>query len=217
MKPLLLLATAILASCATRPPPTHFTAPKPAVDVSQSAAAVRANAVAGFVVSQRLENQVESLTVKTATLQDSLAKSFIEATKLKDQKTATEAELDSLYESMLAGQTQVLALVDEAQAAKVTAVEQAVLRAKAEGDLERLTADAAARDAETATLRLQNADMEKLISAQQAAVDRSQARMEKAEKAAAVGNYLKWVIGISVLVVFVAAVGLVYLKFLKPI
>ena len=219
MKILLSLLAVLCASCATQRQlaPSHYTAPQKAADVSASAATVRSDAIKGFVVSARLENQVSSLQTKATTLQDSLAKSFVEASKLRDQKTATEAELDQLYASMTLAQEQVGAIVVDAAAAKQTADEQSRLRAAAEGNLEKLTASAAAKDAEAAALQSQHADMEKTIADNQAINAKLAARVEKSEKAAAVGTYLKWCIGIVGATLIAAIIVIAYLKFLKPI
>jgi len=219
MKILLSLLAVLCASCATQRQlaPSHYTAPPKAADVSASAATVRSDAIKGFVVSARLESQVSSLQTKTATLQDSLAKSFVEASKLRDQKTATEAELDQLYSSMTLAQEQVGAIVADAVAAKQTADEQSRLRALAEIGLEQLTANAAAKDAEAAALQSQHADMQASLNDAQTTNAKLAARVEKSERAAAVGTYLKWCIGIAGTILIIAIVGGVYLKFLKPI
>ena len=217
---LLILPMLCLAACGVKPPMPGLipTAPVHAVEVAPAVATVRADAVKSFVVAQRLENQVGELQTSATTLQGALAKSYVEAGRLRDAKSATEKDLDGLYMELGDAKALTQGLVEETATAHATAEEQAVLRVKAEADLEVLEATAAKKDAEAAMLRTQNTDLGGVVARLNANVEGMAKARDAAMKEAAVGGYLKgWVLALGI-GLFVAIVGLVYVKFfLRPI
>jgi len=195
--PLLLL----IASCGVkRPMPGMIpTAPVHAVEVAPAAATVRADAVRAFVVAQRLESQVATLQTSATTLQGALAKSFVEAGKLRDQKSATEKDLDSLYADLGDAKALTQGLVEETAVAHTTADEQATLRVKAEADLEALTIATVAKDAENAALLGQRNDLAATVLRNNADLQAMAKARDAAIKEAAVGHYLKgWVLALGI-------------------
>ncbi|MEI6674449.1 MAG: hypothetical protein WCO57_04645 [Verrucomicrobiota bacterium] len=211
------IACALFASCATqRPAPVNYTAPAKAAPVAPAVSSVRANQSATYAVSSKLQTQVAVLSDKTATLQASLQAATATADKLRKAKTATEAELELQWEQLSAITASHLALEEGMKQAKATVAELQTTNANQARSIDALADAVDAAESERDALRAQRDDMAKTIGTQQKLNDTMQAKVDKAEKAAAVGSYLKWAIGISAFVIFIAACGLVYLKFLTP-
>lgn len=211
---LLLVLALALPSCAVRRPVPGMipTAPAKAAPIAPAVAAARADAAATDAVSQRLETQVAVLKRSAETLQGSLAKSFVEASRLRDQKSASEQELNGLYMSLGDSKALTQSLVDEVAVARSTADEQAALRLKAEKDRDDLFVAAAAKDAENATLRSQNTDLGATVTRLNGDVRTLSAAKEKSDKNAAVGGFLKG----CVWFLAVAAIGFLVLWMYFP-
>ena len=211
------IACALLASCATqRPAPVNYTAPAKAAPVAPAVSSVRANQSATYAVSTKLQTQVAVLSDKTATLQASLQAATATADKLRKAKTATEAELELQWEQLSTITASHLALEEGMKQAKATVAELQATNANQARSIDALADAVDKAESERDTLRIQHDNMATTIETQQTLNDTMQARLSKAEKAEAVGVYLKWAIGIAAIVVFIAIAGLVYLKFLKP-
>jgi len=210
------LLCVFLAACAPsikKVPAPVMTAPARAVAVTPAATSAQAASNATGVVSAKLEGQVASLKVTTTNLRDGMNSTLKEVERLRAAKTATEIELTGLAAMMNDSNKRAGELLIEVGTAQTTAQEQTLLRAKAEKEIGALVKAAAARDAETDTLRLQNKDLNDLVKAKSEEADGLRTSLTEADKAAAVGSYLKWVIGVMGLLLFLAAAGLIYLKF----
>ena len=197
-----------LSSCAVkRPAPGMIpTAPAVAAPMAPQVLIARQAADATGTVSSKLETQVQVLKQSTTTLQSSLAKSFIEATRLRDLKTATEKDLDLLAQDLGDSKALTQNLVDEVTLANTTADEQRSARLKSDAALEELTISAANKDSENSVLRSQNIDLGATVTQSNADVQVMAIALDSANKKAAVGGYLKgciWVLaGVIIIGIF---------------
>lgn len=217
MRILFYLPLLVLASCATqRPAPVAYTAPAKAAPVAPQVSGVRAGAAATAAVSSKLQTQVAVLADKTETLQASLQAATANADKLRKQKTATEAELELQWERLSAITASHLVLEEGMKLAKATVAELQAANINQSHAIDALSDAVQRAEAERDDLRIQHDDMATAIGTQQKLNDTMQAKLSKAQKAEAVGVYLKWVIGIAATVIFIAACLFFYLKFLTP-
>jgi chromosome segregation ATPase len=160
----------------------------PAVDTARAATAKTA------VVSDRLERQVESLKKTATELNDGMADAVLEADRLRKQKSATEAELQGLWEKLNAVKERNMFLELQADEAVAFANEQKTLRVEAEASLAEVSRLAAERDAEVVSLRLQHGDMAKMIEAANAETAKLRADLNKANAEAGIGKFVKGLI-----------------------
>lgn len=209
---------AALSSCATKQPPPGLipTAPAKVASALPAVATVRSNQDASGIVSRKLENQVAVLVDKTATLQSNLVAAVELADKLRKQKSATEGELEQQWNQLTAITASHLALEKQVVEAKATADEQAAMRIKSDAAVDALTAAVTAKENETETLRAQNSDLSSATSRLNTDVQALTAAKNKAEKNAAVGSYLKWMIGSMVVVILLIVVGYILLRTYIP-
>lgn len=150
-------------------PPSQSASISPAVETARLASGKTAAA------SERLERQVDALKKSATDLQDGMADAVLEADRLRKKKSATEAELESLWQQLTKLQQRNLFLEIEVDTAVQYAIEQKALRTVSESRVTALTQLAADRDAEVTALRSQHADMAKTIQDQAAAYDQQAA------------------------------------------
>jgi len=199
---ILTACTAWLApSCAPTPkaivvaPPPQTSAPVAplVVQAKQEAAAARETA-------HKLETKVDAMVVTTAALRTGLQAATSEADRLRNQKTATEKELDALWRMLTAEQDRAAEMFNQVEASKALTIEATRQRLVAERGMDALAIAATASDIEKANLRAQNASQAEQI-AQAAANEKILSdKLRKAETRAAVGSYLKgivWFLGIA--------------------
>jgi predicted RNase H-like nuclease (RuvC/YqgF family) len=200
----------ILASCATRKPEPLVvapTAPPKAVPVAPAAVEVRAGVRDGSVAAERLEVQVDGMRRTAAGLRETMQRAVDEAARLREAKTATEAEIDALWKMLSNSNDHAKNLFDEVERSKATAADLRAKLATAEKSVEDLIRIAANKDAEADGLRLQNADLVKALDSSVRAHETTKRALSKAEGDAALGSYIKamgWVIVIAAILIAAA-------------
>ena len=175
------------------------TAPPVAVAVVPTVTAVQKSQQTARAAGEKLESQVGKFSGDAATLRKGLQDATVEADRLRKQKSATEADLDKLWAQLNELTQRNMFLETEALEAVKTANDQRLARVEVEKQLEAALRAAEAKDAEAASLRLQNADLGQIIKDQGGKIDSLNAATKKAEANAAIGGYLKgciWFIGI---------------------
>ena len=183
-----LLALALLASCAPRPGtvPKHVPLDPPpkarAVEVAPvrhaAAAAHREAAVAGA--------KVEKIAAEVKALESHLGAAVAEADRLRKQKSASERELDLMWENLTKIHQRHDALSLEAQGAKAALDRQKLLHAAAEAEIAKLEQAVREAGVETALLRSSFTTAEKLRAGTAEALDTANAsaadHLAKAQK-----------------------------------
>ena len=183
-----LLAFALLASCAPRPGtvPKHVPLDPPprarAVEVAPvrqaAAAASREGAVAGA--------KVEQIAAEVKALETHLDAAVAEADRLRKQKSASERELDLMWENLTKIHQRHDALSLEAQGAKAALDRQKLLHAAAETEIAKLEQAVRAAGVEVALLRSSFTTAEKLRAGTAEALDTANAsaaaHLTKAQK-----------------------------------
>ena len=183
-----LLAFALLASCAPRPGtvPKHVPLDPPprarAVEVAPvrqaAAAASREGAVAGA--------KVEKIAAEVKALETHLDAAVAEADRLRKQKSASERELDLMWENLTKIHQRHDALSLEAQGAKAALDRQKLLHAAAETEIAKLEQAVRAAGVEVALLRSSFTTAEKLRAGTAEALDTANAsaaaHLTKAQK-----------------------------------
>ena len=183
-----LLALALLASCAPRPGtvPKHVPLDPPprarAVEVAPvrqaAAAASREGAVAGA--------KVEKIAAEVKALETHLDAAVAEADRLRKQKSASERELDLMWENLTKIHQRHDALSLEAQGAKAALDRQKLLHAAAETEIAKLEQAVRAAGVEVALLRSSFTTAEKLRAGTAEALDTANAsaaaHLTKAQK-----------------------------------
>lgn len=208
-----------LTSCGNAPPvpPKAIPAPRQSVAVTPLVDRVRADAAKSGEVSAKLEGKVDDLQRTTGELRAGMSAATAEADRLRKQKAATEQELDGLWQLLTASDEHAKRLFAEVGEAKSAAEAQRQQRQLSEVRLNELAQAAIARDTETLELRDQRDHLAtELNHATTVTIPKLSDQLRKAEMRAAVGQYLKgivWVIGIVIfLIVAVKAVS-----FFKPL
>jgi chromosome segregation ATPase len=102
----------------------------------------------------------ENVASVTATLRAGISKATAEADRLRKQKAATEAELDSLWQLLTHENERAVALFEEAEKARAGMIEERRLRAEANAKLAPLQRAIVDISNEAKALRLQLADAE---------------------------------------------------------
>ena len=185
---LLYLLPILLASCAPRPGtvPKHVPLDPPpkarAVEIAPvrqaAAAAHREGAVAGA--------KVEIIAAEVKALESHLDAAVAEADRLRKQKSASERELDLMWENLTKIHQRHDALSLEAQGAKAALDRQKLLHAAAETEIAKLEQAVREAGVETALLRSSFTTAEKLRAGTAEALDTANAsaaaHLTKAEK-----------------------------------
>lgn len=182
-----------LASCAPAPAPRAIipSAPPRSAPAAPVIAAANSTQSASTAASAKLESQVNLLRQSASDLQDGMAEAVLEADRLRKQKSATEADLDGLWQKLTNLQTRNLFLEAEAETAVTYAVEQKERRAAAEQAVTDLTALTTAQEAELSSYRVKYQDLATAYHASEKSRAIADAARAAAEKQAAVGNYLR--------------------------
>jgi len=165
------------------------TAPPRSASVLPVVQAARVHQAATAAVSASLEGQVATLRQSASQLRDGMADAVLEADRLRQQKSASQAELNGLWSKLAALDARNLFL--ETEKADSLASQHRILRAQQQVALEEVASVAASSDAELSMLRLQHADMADTIRVQAVAADRQAAQLVASEKRAAVGEFLR--------------------------
>jgi hypothetical protein len=209
------LAVACLASCAPPlPPPVASAVPAPRITppVAPLVAAVAADLRAAASASAKLEGEVAALRVSAGGLAEGLDLAAAEVDRLKIAKAGTDTELDTLAGMLTAAHTQARNLFLEVEAAQATAAAHREARETAERRVADLRAAAAVHDQETAALRDQVAHYTgELDKAGKVHADLL-ARLSEAKSKAAVGGYLKGMIGWIIFAGVLIVAGVLFLK-----
>ncbi len=209
-----ILCLLLLASCAAPLPPVAVPvpAPRPTAAVAPLVATVRQDAAKTAAVAAKLEGQVGSLRELSGSLSDGLNTAMAEVEKLRIAKTATETELESVWQLLTASNTQARNLFAEVEKTKALADEHQDARRMADERLVELATAAVARDAETLALRDQRdhyaAELAKAGIVHASLLE----KLAKEKSKAAVGTYLKGIAAFLILI----AVAIVALKIFKP-
>ncbi len=118
MKSILLLCALLACSCAPRAIPVSGvpTAPPRAVPAAPAAQAAARSASATGAVSAKLESRVEDLQQKATGLRKGINAAVTEADRLRQQKTASEKEIDALWQMLAGHEAKVRDLFAEAEA-----------------------------------------------------------------------------------------------------
>ena len=182
-----------LFSCAPAPASRAIipAAPPRTAPAAPVIATTRATQTASATASARLESQVNTLRQSASELQDGMAEAVLEADRLRRQKSATEADLNGLWQKLTHLQTRNLFLETEAETAVTYATEQKERRAVAEQAVTDLTALTTAQEAELSSYRIQYQDITTAYQASETARATAETARAAAEKQAAVGNYLR--------------------------
>jgi chromosome segregation ATPase len=214
MKPIILLSAILLGACAPAIKSTMpvVTAPPARVDIAPQVKTVWQAAKDSGTVSAKLEGQVATLQRTVATVQDGMRDAIAEADKLRAAKTATEAQLTDLYALVMKAGEQVNKMAADLAKAQTIAKEQETLRADVDAKLTALLADSAAKDAEMQTVRSQLNDAGATLSMVAKERDALQAKVTKQEGSAALGRFVKWMIGLLI----AGVLAIIALKFLFP-
>lgn len=215
---LLPLIALLLVACTPTPdvPPRAIPAPIQSAAVTPAVDAVKADSAKSREISGKLEQQVETLRKNSIDLQHGFAAATSEAARLKAQKSASEKELDALWDILNGTEARAKALFAEVEKAKAFADEQRDFRVLAERRLDELAKAALARDTETLELRKQRDFLADENARAGKVIERMRADLSKAEMKAAVGTYLKgvgWFIAVCLLLL---AALWVALKTFKP-
>ena len=206
MKALTLLIAILLASCASKieAPPRAIPAPIQSAAVTPAVDAVKADSAKSREISGKLEQQVEALRKNSIDLQHGFSVATTEAARLKAQKTASEKELDALWDMLNGTEARAKALFAEVEKAKAFADQQRDFRMIAEKRLDDLAKAAIARDTETMELRAQREHLTGELLRSDKTITRLKAELSTAERKAAVGSYLKGVgvfIGLGIIAI----------------
>ena len=192
-----------LFSCAPTPPPRAIipSAPPRTAPAAPVIAAAATTQSATAAVSAKLESQVNLLRQSASDLQDGMAEAVLEADRLRQQKSATEADLQGLWQKLTALQTRNLFLETEAETAVTYATEQKERRAAAEQAVTDLTALTTAQEAELSRYRQQYETLTTAYQASEQARAKAETARAAADKQAAIGNYLRrWLFGLVALI-----------------
>ena len=221
MKPVILFLCSLIAACAPKmvshpviaPPPPKSAAITPVADT------VRKNFSANAVVAAKLEGQVEGLRKSTDQLKADLDKAVDESARLKVAKTASEAELAGLYDTLKGVDEKVAVFQTEAIAAESTAAHERALRQASEENVAALMTAAADKDASDKALAGENAGLRSALDLRGKDLDTMQAKLEAAKEDAGIGRLMKrlaWTLVISMILIVIAKMFLSkYLPFLQ--
>jgi len=196
-------AVGFLSSCAPQPVPRAIIAPVPIATASTAPAlaAARTQQSATAAVSAKLETQVNTLRQSASDLQDGMADAVLEADRLRQQKSATEAELNNLWQKLTDLNTRNLFLESETEAAVQFATEQKSLRDQAETGMAQLTEITADQEAELTAYRSQYETLSTAYATAEQARAALEESLQAAEKSAAIGDYLRrWLFGLVALI-----------------
>jgi hypothetical protein len=106
------------------------------------------------------QERADALSKQTVTLKDGINKATAEADRLRKQKSATEKELDALWQLLAKEQTHALNLFNEAEKHRVSTIEERQLRKVAESKLQSMQTVVSKSYDEVVGLRLQLKDAE---------------------------------------------------------
>lgn len=218
MKTYLTLALLPIAGCAPKAIPVANVAPapRPVEAVAPAARQAREDSLRAGEASSRLEGKVAELQRTTGELRAGMSGATQEADRLRKQKTATEKELDGLWQLLTASDEHAKRLFAEVEQAKAFADEQNRLRLIADRRSVELVTMAAMKDQEVLELRTENDFLRAELEVAKRSQETLTAQKDAAEKQAAVGNYLrKWLIGIVAAVVLYFLLKLA-LRFVPP-
>lgn len=179
MKPVLLIIVCALTSCATPPAVAPFikqTLPAESADISPALGAARDAAARADAANDLSREHISTIQRETTTLRQGLQAATAEADRLRKQKTASETELDHLWQSLQNLTTRNLFLEAEAQAATDSLAREKSLRLLAGEALTSAQTLARGKESEATQLRLQLIDSE----AQREAIHSTSAALAKA-------------------------------------
>lgn len=198
------IVLALVGCQSTQMPPRAVVATIQSAAVSPLVDRSKADAARTNEAASKLESKVDDLRLTTTALRAGMTAATAEAERLRDQKTASEKELQGLWELLTASDQHAKQLFAEVEKAKTIADQQKSFRLLAERNLDELAKAAIARDTETVELRAQRDQLSKDLGTAQLAYEQQAGKLATAEKRAAVGTYLKgcvWVLGISLLII----------------
>ena len=180
MKLFVPLILAVITSCAPSsplvPPFVKQTLPAQAADISPALNAARDAATKADAAVDLSRGHITTITRETTTLRQGLQAATDEADRLRRQKTASEAELDGMWQSLQALTARNLFLESEAQAAADSLAREKTLRHTASEALTTAHALARGKESEATQLRLQLIDSE----SQREAIHTTSAALAKA-------------------------------------
>lgn len=161
---LLILPILALASCAPKAVPVTDYRPQAAVQpvaaVAPSAAIARDATAKADTASAITADRIDTVSKQSASLRDGLSQAIAEADRLRQQKSATEAELEATWQSLNALGNRARDLFQEAEAAKLAAKEEKALREYANLRFQQMEMLAQQKDIENSGLKLQITDAE---------------------------------------------------------
>ncbi len=210
---LLALVGLTLAGCVTEPSDVHVVASsvKKEEPIKAKVVNLKDQFTASAVTNQKLETQVAGLRQTTTELRGGLAEATSAADKLRQQKTATAAELDELWQRFTLLNVQARNLFEEVEAANATAETQRLARLSVEKSMSALLMDAQAKDTEVYQLETQNADLRGALKAAADKQANTDIRLKKAEAQASAGQYAKNMI--RGVLIFIAVLVLIFVLF----
>ena len=180
--------------------PTPVARPVETVPITPLVEKARQEAADARETASQLSDKVDVLHDQTAKLGTGLKAATAEADRLRQQKAASEKELEGLWQMLTNEQARAAEMFRQVETSKELAALATKQRMLAETRLGELTELAAARDSEVANLRLHADGLSAQIVVKDRTIKMQSGQISELERKAAVGSYLKgciWFLGIA--------------------
>jgi chromosome segregation ATPase len=207
------LATLAIAACAPdqiAPPPVAR--PVETVPIAPLVEKARQEAADARETASQLSDKVDVLHDQTAKLGTGLKAATAEADRLRQQKAASEKELDGLWQMLTNEQSRAAALFDEVEKSKTLADQHRQQLLIAAKRIDALLVEAARADAELTALRAQHDDQAAQINQAREIEARLQDQLKKAEADAALSRTIKSTAGIAMVALLVFGLIILAMK-----